>query len=330
MKVSLIATVLNEGNAIKPLLDSLVAQSRQPDEVVIVDGGSTDDTVAVIESYADLLPMRVIVSPGANISAGRNIAIRAATGDIIASTDAGVRLSSRWLKQLIAPFEQPDPPAVVAGFFEPDTATVFEIAMGATVLPELDDINPETFLPSSRSIAFKKEAWEAVGGYPEWLDFCEDLIFDLNLKTHAGNFTFAPDAVAYFKPRTTLRAFFKQYYLYARGDGKADLWRKRHAIRYGTYLLGIPVLGGLWLAGWRISALAAGIVGATGMFYVSYRRLFRAWGTLSATEKLRAALWIPVIRITGDVAKMLGYPVGWRWRLRHLSDDPRLRWRNPS
>lgn len=327
MKVSLIATILNEGQAIRKMLDTLESQSRQPDELIFVDGGSTDKTVALIESYADRLPLRVIISPGANISEGRNIAIRAATGDVIASTDAGVRLSSRWLEKLIEPFEQPNPPEVIAGFFEPDIQTVFEIAMGATVLPEQQDINPKTFLPSSRSVAFKKSAWEAVGGYPEWLDYCEDLIFDLNLKKYAGNFAFAPDAVAYFKPRTTLRAFFKQYYLYARGDGKADLWRKRHAIRYGTYFVGVPLLIWLLMSGRWIIAASAGIIGALGMFFIAFRRLFHIWQPLSVVDKVRAFGWIPIIRITGDIAKMVGYPVGWWWRLKTLPTDPRLHWR---
>ena len=51
MRVSVIATVLNEGPSIRVLLDSVLNQTRAPDEVIIVDGGSTDDTVQIIESY---------------------------------------------------------------------------------------------------------------------------------------------------------------------------------------------------------------------------------------------------------------------------------------
>ena len=114
--------------------------------------------------------------------------------------------------------------------------------MGATVLPTVDEIKPESFLPSSRSVAFTKEAWDAAGGYPEWIDYCEDLIFDFRLRDAAGPFAWAPDAVAHFRPRGSLKAFFKQYYRYARGDGKADLWRKKHLIRYVTYLIALPGL----------------------------------------------------------------------------------------
>ena len=49
MRVSVIATVYNERATIGRLLDSLAAQSRRPDEVVICDGGSSDDTVMLTD-----------------------------------------------------------------------------------------------------------------------------------------------------------------------------------------------------------------------------------------------------------------------------------------
>lgn len=329
MKVSVICTVLNEGQAIHKLLDSLAQQTRRPDEIIIVDGGSCDETVLLLEEIAQRrsLPLRVIVAPGANISRGRNLAIEAAAGPIIASTDAGVRLDPHWLAELLRPFESTPSPAVVSGFFVPDPHTAFEVAMGATVLPAMNDIKPATFLPSSRSIAFLKSSWQAAGRYPEWLDFCEDLIFDFRLRDEVGPFAFAPKALVYFRPRSTLRAFFKQYYQYARGDGKADLWRKRHAVRYLTYLVGLPFLLGLALIFSPWWALGGAILGAIGMFTTPYRRLPGLWGKLSALEKLQAILWIPIIRVSGDVAKMIGYPVGWKWRWKRLATRPELNWR---
>jgi hypothetical protein len=225
----------------------------------------------------------------------------------------------------VAPFEEEGFTAVASGWFVADPHTLFETAMGATVLPHLREITAETFLPSSRSVAFRKVAWEAVQGYPEWLDYCEDLIFDLRLRELYGPFPFVPEAQVQFRPRGSLLAFFKQYYRYARGDGKADLWRKRHAVRYLTYLLAGPLLVALALfhSPWWCLALLAGLV-----FYTAtpYRRLWPMLGPYGPLARLRAVLWVPIIRVVGDVAKMMGYPAGllWRWRNRHR---PEIHWR---
>lgn len=323
--VSLIVTVRNEAATISRLLDSIGAQTRLPDEVVIADGGSSDDTVRLSEAWGarQEFPVRVLVARGANISQGRNAAIRAAQGEIIASTDAGVRLDPRWLERLLEAFgvatagSSAAVPAVsvVGGFFVPDPQNAFEMAMSATVLPTLADIAPATFLPSSRSIAFRKAAWQAVNGYPEWLDYCEDLIFDFDLRRQY-RFAFAPEAVVYFRPRGGLRSFFRQYYLYARGDGKADLWHKRYVIRYGTYLVAAPLLVALslWHSPWWLLAALAGAVAYT---RTPYRRLWPYLRRLTATERLYALALVPVIRIAGDVAKLAGYPVGVWWRANH-------------
>jgi glycosyltransferase involved in cell wall biosynthesis len=348
MRVSVIFTVLNEAGALPRLLDSLVAQTRQPDEVVVCDGGSHDGTLDLLRAE-ERLPLRVIESPGANISRGRNVAIAAATGDVIACTDAGVRLDPHWLEQITQELtiddlrltiepqglemrnsrvshdsSNPQSSIVnrqcqwVGGFFLPDTHSTFEVAMGATVLPATGDINPQTFLPSSRSVAYRKAAWQQAGGYPEWLDYCEDLIFDLHMRDAFGPCRFAPTALVYFRPRTSLRAFFKQYYLYARGDGKANLWLKRHLIRYATYLIAFPVIVcGIVLAQTivlKIFFAAALVLGIILYTRTPYRRLAGVWGPLTALEKVKAVALVPIIRVVGDVAKMIGYPAGVFWR----------------
>ena len=202
-----------------------------------------------------------------------------------------------------------------AGFFLPEVHTPFEVAMGATVLPRLSDVKPEKFLPSSRSVAFTKAAWQAVGGYPEWLDYCEDLVFDFALLEKYRSFAFAPEAIAHFRPRGSLKSFFRQYTLYARGDGKANLWLKRHLIRYGTYLVGLP---GIALLG-AISAwfLLLYVFGAALYLKRPYQRLIPALRSLNRSGQLKAIGWVPIIRVTGDIAKMMGYPAGVWWRIQH-------------
>jgi glycosyltransferase involved in cell wall biosynthesis len=335
VRISLILTVMNEADSLPHLLDSISAQTHAPDEIVIVDGGSTDATLDVLHATARRLPLNIISQPGANISQGRNAAIRASTGDVICSTDAGVRLDARWVEEITNPLTDngrrttengsqsssvPRPAMrssvvdVVSGFFLPDPHGVFETALAATTLPALADIRPDGFLPSSRSIAFRKTAWEKVSGYPEWLDYCEDLIFDFALRDAGYRFAFAPSAIAHFRPRPTLRAFFKQYYQYARGDGKANLWFKRHLLRYVTYLVALPLVIGLTAAA-PLLALPVWLTGAALMFFTPYKRLAPMLSGFSPIGKLCAILWVPLIRVTGDAAKMIGYPAGMWWRL---------------
>ncbi len=325
--ISLIATVLNEGDSINGLLRSIQRQTRQPDEIVIVDGGSRDDTVDIIRSYEDRLPLRLLVEAGCNISQGRNRAIEAARGDIIAVTDAGVRLGDDWLERISEPLRRDAGLNVVGGFFAADARTPFEMALGATTLPLAREIKAESFLPSSRSITFRKAAALRAGLYPEWLDFCEDLIFDLRLRRVAGAFAFEPRALAHFRPRSTLRQYFRQYFLYARGDGKANLWFKRHLVRYAAYLLLAPAI---LLAGLLIhpALWALYLLGGAAYLHQPYRRLPRLMRRSEYASPffwlycwLYCLLMIPWLRVVGDLAKMLGYPIGWRWRMRLRPPD---------
>lgn len=304
--VSVVITVLNEAGSIGELLESLCRQTLAPDEVVIVDGGSTDCTADLALTFGDRLPLLVLVQPGCTIADGRNRAIEAAKGELIAVTDAGVRLTPGWLKALIRPLAE-GRADVSSGFFVSDPRSVFELALGATTLPLANEIEPDQFLPSSRSVAFTRSAWKAVGGYPKDLDYCEDLVFDLQLRTAGYRFTWVPEAVAHTRPRPDLRSFFLQYYRYARGDGKVELWRGRHAIRYGAYLALFLGMRTPWM--WPL-------VLAGGAAYLRRPVARLRLSGLAPHERAEALAWVPVIRLAGDVAKMLGYPAGVWSRLR--------------
>jgi len=313
VRVAVVVSLLNEEAAVDALLDSLLAQTRPPDEIAIADGGSTDGTVDRIQRRIVAgAPIRLISAPGTNISQARNRAIETTSAAAIAVTDCGVRLEPHWLAELIAPLEREDPADVVAGFFRAAPVGAFETALGSATLVREQDVTPETFQPSSRSVAFRRTAWLAVGGYPEWLEHSEDVIFDLRLRSHGYRFAFAPRALVHFRPRSSPGAFFRQYYLYARGDGKANLWPRRHAARYAAYALApFVIIAGLW---YKRLWLAGAVMGAA-YLVTPYRRLLPWLPILAPLERAEALAWVPVIRLVGDVAKMLGYPVGVWWRL---------------
>ena len=83
--VSLVCTVRDEADSIAALLDSMLAQSRRPDEIVVNDCMSRDETPAIVERYIAAGHPIVLVRGGFNIPSGRNNAIGHARGELIAS-----------------------------------------------------------------------------------------------------------------------------------------------------------------------------------------------------------------------------------------------------
>ncbi|MCH6231713.1 glycosyltransferase [Microbacterium sp. CFH 31415] len=311
--VALVATVWNEEPTIHAFLEGLRRQTVHPQEIVVVDGGSTDRTVAELQAWRPPCGcrVRVVLEPGAGIAAGRNAAIAATQMPRLAVTDAGTELRADWLEQLTEPLSRTDPPDVVSGFFEPAGRTFAERAIAATITPTVDEIRPESFMPSSRSVLFSRDAWMGVGGYPEWLDYCEDLVFDFALRDSGARFEFQPKAIAGWIGRPNLRAFAKQYFRYARGDGKAGLFPRRHAARYVAYSYALASV--LFIT--KLPALF--LIGCGGLALYMIRpeqRVLARRARFTRSELIRAILLAPVIVITGDLAKMAGYPPGRVWR----------------
>ncbi len=303
----------DEAESLPGLLGSLEQQTCPPDEVIVVDGGSRDATVNILRAWQQRLPLRILQAPGTTIAQGRNLALAEARGDIVAVTDGGVVLVPDWLERLIAPFRYHDGPDVVSGFFRGAPETPTELALAVTTLPDAEEIHPARFLPSSRSVAFRRSLFVAGIRYPEWLDYCEDVVFDLRLLRAGAHFAFEPQALVFYRPRSSLRAFAVQYFRYARGDGKAGLFTARHAVRYATYLIFLPLVA--WIRRWPIVALA--LTGAAVYLHRPYRRLWRRRGEFPPGWIVRAGFLVPIVRLVGDLAKQLGYPVGLWWRWRH-------------
>lgn len=312
--VSLVVTLFNEADSLEGWLDSLARQTRAPDEVVLVDAGSSDGTIETLRALAERdRRIKVHVAPGLNVPQGRNEAIRRAESGLIAVTDAGTLLESDWLERLLEPIDGRPEIGVSGGSSAPDGRTPFEYALATIITPRADEIDPERYLPSSRSIAFRRPLWESVGGYPDWLRAGEDLVFDLRLKAAGARFAIAPDAVVRWHPRPTLREFFKQYRHYARGDGHAHLWTKRHVVRYASYAAGFGLAWQATSHPWAWGVLAAGFAAYARRYVrrVRRERPFTTRGGMAGAYGL-----IPVVIVVGDAGKMIGYPQGlWeRWR----------------
>jgi len=297
MKVSLIATVKDAGPFIGEFLASVAAQTRQPDEIVIVDGGSTDGTV---ETLRNAEGVTLIEEPGANISRGRARAIASATHDVIAVSDADCVLDPDWLARLAELIEEGAD--VAMGFYLPIAEDFFQACSAAVHLPDPRELDEATFMPSSRSLAFKRQAYESAGGYPEWLEIGEDMFLDHRWREMGMDMRLDPEAVVRWRVRPTVSATWRQYFGYARGDAIARMWPKRHAIRFATYGTAV-VLSTFWLG--RILL----VIGAAAYALRPIRRSFALMGG-APLRQAGAVAGVPAMMAFTDVAKMAGYVSG--------------------
>jgi glycosyltransferase involved in cell wall biosynthesis len=317
---SLIFTVLNEQESLPAFLRSLSDQSCKTSQIVCVDGGSKDSTVLILREWAKSQHNDVILieGDGLSISEGRNLAVNHASFERILVTDAGTKLDPNWVREMLSTFDSSPESHVISGWFEPLNGRYWQNLIGAATTPLLEEINPASFLPSHRSVGFTKSAWAATGGYPEWLDYCEDLVFDIKLKEAGYSFAFAKEAVVLWGARSSLSSFFRQYYRYSRGDGKANLWKTRHLARYSFYfVLLFTVLIGLFEMSFLL-LVSALMIGVRSLAYGK-----RVWvrfksSPISATRLL---IGVPLVCLAGDIAKMLGYPVGILWRIKMLKQN---------
>jgi glycosyltransferase involved in cell wall biosynthesis len=87
--VSVVIPSYNRGYIIGTAIESVLAGSHRPVEVIVVDDGSSDDTRAVVERYGD--PVRYVRQANAGVAAARNTGLRAARGEFVALLDSDDR-----------------------------------------------------------------------------------------------------------------------------------------------------------------------------------------------------------------------------------------------
>lgn len=316
MKISVIIPVRNEQKSIAQLLDSLLAQSRKPDEIVITDGGSTDATVQIIRGYIKKgAPVTLICEEEALPGRARNIAIRKARHELIAMTDAGVTLPADWLWKLTEPFSRPENIELVYGVHGVNATTLFEECFSIVYVTQGRKWNGKFLrFPWLGSLALKKSVWEKAGGFREDLRATEDLLFFEAIKALDVRSTVVPEAVAFWRPRSSLAEAFVLAFKYAACDAYSMFLLSDHTLiyslkyvrKYLMYGVGLFLIIASWRHPWLLAVVAAGYL-VNSLF--TCKKNGRQFITLMR-QKPYAYLYIAAIIATLDSASMAGFLTG--------------------
>lgn len=310
MKASICITVFNEEYSISKLLDSLVKQTKKADEIIIVDGGSTDKTREIIRHFQKKYPYIRAVFEKCSRSEGRNISIDLAKNEVVAITDAGCVADVDWLKNITKPFET-GKVDVVAGFYKMASENFLQMAESVFlgVTPRKFD---HSFLPSTRSMAVTKTAWKRVGGFPESkINSAEDTDFNYRAVKLGLKYSRVKNATVEWGMPKTLKDFFNKTRDYAKWDVRYGIWWHptqgimSHNIKAISvvvrYILMIVLL---ILSFINPPLFACWIICLFIYLFWSYRKVFFEFGDW------KIAIWGPVVQLVSDFAVISGFVLG--------------------
>ena len=309
MKVSIVVPVRNEEASIRELLDSLLAQTRPPDEIVITDGGSVDATTQIIDEYIRKgAPVRLIRAGAAFPGRGRNLGAAQASHEWLGFTDAGIRLANNWLETLVSRAEEDESIDVVYGSWQPVTNTFFKQCAAIAYVPPPSPHNGVVTRPRFiASTLLRREAWQKVRGFPEDLRSAEDLIFMDRVENAGYRFVFEPRAQVHWDLRPTLWSTFKRFVVYSRNNIRAGLFRQWQAtilVRYGV--VGILAIAALIIEPrWIWFPIALWLLMLAARAVVSIRRNRICYPASFLQNLVRGAMVMSLLAVL-DAAAIIG------------------------
>jgi glycosyltransferase involved in cell wall biosynthesis len=310
MNITVVVPVRNEENSIRLLLDGLLAQTLAPDEIVIVDGGSTDATQSIVAEQAkEHSHLHLIRENEALPGKGRNVGAAFATSDWLAFIDAGVAPADDWLAQLAESVRLNPDTDVVYGSWEPVTDTFFKecaaIAYGNVPTDEVDD----TFIQSRAvfSSLLRRSVWLAVEGFSEELRSAEDLLFMKRIDDAGFEVSYAPKALVRWSLQPNLWRTFRRFVTYSRHNMLAGLWKQWQAsvlARYGLLIV-CAVIFCLVTSWWPLFALGLFLLMLFARALVAVWRNRRRYPAGVVRNTMRVIVLVPLLAVI-DAATVSG------------------------
>ena len=217
-RVTVAVCARNAAGTLDACLRSLRALDYPDYEVIVVNDGSTDATGAIAREHPGFT---VIDTPHGGLSAARNAALHAATGALIAYTDADVEVDPAWLVHLIQPFLRSDAAGAggpnVVPEDDPWMAQCVARAPGGPTHVLIDERTAE-HVPGC-NMAYRREALLEIGGFdPAYHAAGDDVDVCWRLQERGQRIGFAPSALVWHRHRRSVRAYWRQQVGYGEAE----------------------------------------------------------------------------------------------------------------
>lgn len=195
-RVSVIVPSLNQGRYIDAALRSIRRQSVPVHEIVVVDCGSTDETLEVVEAHhASGLPIRLIHRPALGPGPTRNAGVAAAEGDLIAFLDPDDLWPAGKLARQLARLDAEPRVDMVSGY-----VCYFEQPDADGLAPEPDSRTQRIFHVHVGACVYRREVFDAIGGaFDEAFMYGEDVDLMLRVREENVPFTILRSVELYYR-----------------------------------------------------------------------------------------------------------------------------------
>ena len=306
--VTVIMPVLNEATYLVEAVAAVLRQDHPgPIQIVLALGPSRDDTSEIAKSLAAKdSRITLVENPSGRTPNGLNLAIAAATSEIIVRVDGHTKLPSNYVSIAIQVLADTGA-ANVGGIMAAEGVTTFERAVAAAMRSPLGVGGARFHTGGQAGPAetvylgvFQKSALEKVSGYDERFVRAQDWEMNHRIRKSGGLVYFTPELSVSYRPRPSLAALARQYFGYGR-------WR-RVVIRENRETVNLRYLA-------PPAALLGSLVGVVGGVFISPTLFalpflyvfFLALASLLIKAPVRARLLLPIVLAVMQVSWGLGF-----------------------
>ena len=226
MSVSIVIPMYNAEKLIEKVLKAIFEQKVSlPDEVIVVNDGSTDNSLSLVKQLCKEKKINVIPQPNQGTVSATNRGFRTASGDIICSVDADVVLHNDWLQNILIEFNDPKVGAV-QGYYQTPTNVSFFARMAGYDMEKRYDSMKQKYVTqvNTGNTAYRKSALDKVGFFDPKFTYAYDNDMSYRLLDAGYQLVFKKNALCDHYWKANINGYMRQQYW--SGYGRMQVIRK--------------------------------------------------------------------------------------------------------